>query len=94
MVLVILMVYHVNHFLYLADTRLLPEYAPIRQIAVDLQYLLGDLAFKTEIVNRSGQRNVNGVLENYNAGVLGVEQNKYGVLGSQYDFVLLENICR
>ena len=75
-----------------SDTRLLPEYAPIRQIAVDLQYFLGDLAFKTEVVDRSGQRNVNGVLENYNAGVLGIEKNRYGVLGSQYDLVLFGEI--
>ena len=74
------------------DTRLLPEYAPIHQIGIDVQYLLGDLAFKTEIVNRSGQRNANGVLENYNAGVFGLEQNIYGIKDSEYDLILIGEV--
>jgi len=75
------------------DTRLLPEYAPIHQIGIDVQYLLGDLAFKTEMVNRSGQRNVNGVLENYNAGVFGFEQSTYGIKDSEYDLILIGEIA-
>ena len=75
------------------DTRLLPEYAPIHQIGIDVQYLLGDLAFKTEMVNRSGQRNVNGVLENYNAGVFGFEQSIYGIKDSEYDLILIGEIA-
>ena len=76
-----------------SDTRLSPEYSPIHQIGIDLQYLLGDLAFKTEMVNRSGQRNVNGVLENYNAGVFGFEQNIYGINDSDYDLILIGEIA-
>ncbi len=76
-----------------SDTRLLPEYAPIQQIGIDVQYLLGDLAFKTEMVNRSGQRNVNGVLENYNAGVFGLEKSLYGIKDSGYDLILIGEIA-
>ena len=75
------------------DARLLPEYAPIHQIGIDVQYLLGDLAFKTEMVNRSGQRNVNGVLKNYNAGVFGLEQSIYGIKDSEYDLILIGEIA-
>ena len=80
------------YFLLGSDSRLLPEYSSIKQIGVDIQYLVDDISFKTEIVHRTGQRNANGIMDDYNAGVLGVEKNRYGVLGSQYDLVLLGEI--
>ena len=76
-----------------SDTRLSPEYAPIHQTGIDVQYLLDDLAFKTEMVNRSGQRNVNGVPEDYNAGVFGLEQSMYGIKDSEYDLILIGEIA-
>ncbi len=75
-----------------SDSRLLPEYSSIKQIGVDIQYLVDDISFKTEIVHRTGQRNANGIMDDYNAGVIGIEKNRYGVLSSQYDLVLLGEI--
>ena len=75
------------------DGRLVPEYFPIQQIGIDVQYLLGDTALKTEIVRRTGQYNANGVAEDYIAGVVGAEHNIYGMFDSAYDLILVSELA-
>ena len=72
-----------------SNDRLVPEYFGIQQVGVDVQYLLQDIALKTEMVRRTGQFNANGAIEDYNAGVFGAEQNIYSVFDGASDLILV-----
>lgn len=71
------------------DGSLKPDYSDIQQIGLDIQYLAGDTAYKAEVIDRTGQYNRVGTLQDYHAVVLGVEHSLYGVSGSEYDLVLI-----
>ena len=71
------------------DGSLRPDYSDIQQIGLDIQYLAGDTAYKAELIDRTGQYNRVGILQDYHAAVLGVEHSLYGVSGSDYDLVLI-----
>ena len=66
-----------------------PDYSLINQLALDIQYLQGDTAFKGELIRRKGQYDRLGALKNYRAGVLGLEHSFYGIMNSGSDLVLL-----
>lgn len=72
-----------------ADGRLRPDYSRITQTGFDLQYLLGDTAFKGEFIHRTGQYDRHGIMKSYRAAVVGLEHNIYDVAASGYDLVLL-----
>ena len=76
------------------DGSLMPDYSRITQAGLDIQYLRGDSAFKGEVVHRSGQYNLSGVAKTYQAAVVGIEHNLYGVGGSERDLVLIAELAR
>jgi len=76
------------------DGTLMPDYSRITQTGLDIQYLRGDSAFKGEFVRRSGQYNLSGVAKTYQAAVVGIEHNLYGVGGSDRDLVLIAELAR
>jgi hypothetical protein len=65
-----------------------PDYSLINQLALDIQYLQGDTAFKGELIRRKGQYDRLGVLKNYRAGVLGLEHSFYDIADTGSDLVL------
>ena len=66
-----------------------PDYSRITQLALDIQYLRGDTAFKGELIHRKGQYDRLGAFKNYRAGVLGLEHSLYDFASSGGDLVLL-----
>ena len=66
-----------------------PDYSRINQLALDIQYLRGDTAFKGELIHRKGQYDRLGAFKNYRAGVLGLEHSLYDFASSGGDLVLL-----
>ena len=48
-----------------------PDYSRINQMALDIQYLWGDTAFKGELIHRKGQYDRLGAFTKYRAGVWG-----------------------
>ena len=77
-----------------ADGTLKPDYSRITQLGLDIQYLRGDTALKAEIIRRKGQYDRLGAASNYNAGVIGIERNLYGIAGSDRDLVLIGEYAR
>ena len=72
-----------------ADGTLKPDYSRITQTGLDVQYLWADSALKVELVRRSGQYNRLGTAGSYQAGVVGIEHNLFGVMDSGHDIVLI-----
>lgn len=66
-----------------------PDYSRINQLALDIQYMQGDTAFKGELIHRKGQYDRLGAFKNYRAGVLGLEHSLYDFASSGGDLVLL-----
>jgi hypothetical protein len=66
-----------------------PDYSRINQMALDIQYLWGDTAFKGELINRKGQYDRLGAFQKYRAGVLGLEHSFYDIANSGNDLILL-----
>ena len=48
-----------------------PDYSRINQMALDIQYLWGDTAFKGELIHRKGQYDRLGAFKRYRAGIWG-----------------------
>ena len=72
-----------------ADGTLKPDYSRITQTGLDVQYLWADSALKVELVRRSGQYDRLGTARSYQAGVVGIEHNLFGVMDSGHDIVLI-----
>ena len=72
-----------------ADGTLKPDYSRITQTGLDVQYLWHDSALKIELVRRSGQYDRLGTARNYQASVVGIEHNLFGVMDSGHDIVLI-----
>ena len=72
-----------------ADGTLKPDYSRITQAGLDIQYLWHDSALKVELVRRSGQYDRLGTARSYQAGVVGIEHNLFGVMDSGHDIVLI-----
>ena len=72
-----------------ADGTLKPDYSRITQAGLDIQHLWHDSALKVELVQRSGQYDRLGTARNYQAGVVGIEHNLFGVMDSGHDIVLI-----
>ena len=66
-----------------------PDYSRINQLAMDIQFLQGDTAFKGELIRRKGQYDRLGASKSYRAGVLGLEHSFYDFANSGSDLVLL-----
>ena len=66
-----------------------PDYSRINQVALDIQYMHGDTAFKGEFIRRKGQYDRLGAVKKYHAGVLGMEHSFYDIANSGSDLVLL-----
>ena len=66
-----------------------PDYSLINQLALDIQYLQGDTAFKGELIRRKGQYDRLGALKTYRAGVMGLEHSFYDIADSGSDLVFL-----
>ena len=58
---------------------IIPLYEVIDQTGFELQYLLGSLAIKSEIISRSGQR------DRFTAATYGFEYTQVGILSSRLD---------
>ena len=85
---------HSPRLLTQADGTLKPDYSRITQAGLDIQYLRGDTALKAEIIRRKGQYDRLGTARSYRAGVFGVEQNLYDIIGDGRDLVLLAEYAR
>ena len=59
--------------------QLAPLYEVIDQLGIEMQYLLGSLALKGEIISRSGQG------DRFSAATYGFEYTHVGILGSRLD---------
>ena len=68
---------------------LIQHYGQIRQLGLDVQLTVGSWLFKLEAIQRSGERNLLGVEEDYAAAVLGGEYAFYSVFGSAADLSLV-----
>ncbi|MGB0506127.1 MAG: hypothetical protein ACPGGK_08005, partial [Pikeienuella sp.] len=64
----------------LVPTALAPVYDQITQFGFDGQYTSGPTLYKAEVIARDGQRNRNGVEEEFIAATGGVEYTLYGLL--------------
>ena len=73
---------------------LVPLYHEITQAGVDLQYIWGDTSFKAEAIHRTKQLNSSGVAEDYNAGIVGVEHNYFGIFGGNADLAVFTEYAR
>lgn len=63
----------------LVPTGLAPIYDQITQLGFDGQYTAGPTLYKIEVIARDGQRNLNGVEEEFIAATGGLEYTLYGL---------------
>ena len=68
---------------------LIQLYEQIRQIGLDAQLTAGAWLFKLEAIQRSGERNLFGVKEDYAAAAIGGEYPFYSVFGSAADVIVV-----
>ena len=71
--------------LNIINGKIVPNYSEITQIGLDLQATKGDYLFKGEIISRSNQYNANGIIEEYQGSILGIEHSLYGVFEKNWD---------
>ena len=71
-----------------------PLYHDITQTGLDLQWIVGDISFKGEVIRRTKQLNSNNIAEDYNAGIVGVEQAMFGIAESNADLSLFVEYAR
>ena len=72
-----------------SDGSMTPDYSRITQTGIDLQYLMGETALKSEFIHRSGQYDSTGAAKTYWAGIIGLEHTIYDFDGNGRDMVLL-----
>ena len=73
---------------------LVPLYHEITQTGVDVQWIYGDTSFKAEAIRRTKQLNSDNVAEDYNAGIVGVEHNYFGIWESNADLAVFTEYAR